>query len=628
MEKVFLYARRSNKKNQDRAISIEKQLEEMHKLCKEKWYEVLDTFQETQSGFKEWKRREFDRLLSSIKTRNVDNKWERVDRVIVYLASRLCRNSAEAYELQMLIENEVVVFESVTEIFAENLAGKRLLISALTTAIYESKEKSTEGKKNMDLTYSRGEIAWVCPYGYTKISKKEIQKQAKESEIVTEIFSLYSTWEYTYESLAEHLSTEWRTRMKRNRPRGNLWVRALTKPYEAKFSPKDVENILIKGFYVWNIVVTYKNLTTEEAKYFMGRYPDLWITQKTKQVSIDYSPIIKAKKPYEFLVKEDIYQKCLNVREKGNRRKPKEVEMNEDDIHPWKGILKCPCQKDTCDNPYHYFSFTSEKKKGKYIYYRCSGMSRKKCLLKKNQISEKEIDKLVTPILSQLVFTNKEVQEFAELFTISLQNDKKTKAEKIRELEKNLILVKEYKDGLMNEYRKEDFEDARKAIKKDIEDENKKILILEADIEREKNSDEEEEVVDIKKYVKRLQDIKSVLDEKIPSKKKGRLNWIFEYVVVNNWVLEDYKLNAILELLVLSNKKSSTHNSWWGWKSNVEVEPKESWTESQEHFPLLGTTQEGSSTQNRTEVLGFGDRCSNRWTIELYPHSMWGCGTR
>ena len=36
----------------------------------------------------------------------------------------------------------------------------------------------------------------------------------------------------------------------------------------------------------------------------------------------------------------------------------------------------------------------------------------------------------------------------------------------------------------------------------------------------------------------------------------------------------------------------------------------------------------GSSTQNRTEVLGFGDRCSNRWTIELYPHSMWGCGTR
>jgi hypothetical protein len=30
-----------------------------------------------------------------------------------------------------------------------------MLINALTAAIYESKEKSTEGKKNMDLTYSR-----------------------------------------------------------------------------------------------------------------------------------------------------------------------------------------------------------------------------------------------------------------------------------------------------------------------------------------------------------------------------------------------------------------------------------------------------------------------------------------
>lgn len=617
MEKVFLYARRSNKKNQDRAISIEKQLEEMYKVCKEKWYEVLDTFHETQSGFKEWKRKEFDRLLSSIKTRNVDNKWERVDKVIVYLASRLCRNSAEAYELQMLIENEVVVFESVTEIFAETLAGKRLLISALTTAIYESKEKSTEGKKNMDLTYNRGEIAWVCPYGYTKISKKKIEIQPKESEIVTEIFDLYSTWEYTYKSLAEYLTSEWRTRMKRNRPRGNLWVRALTKAYETGFEPKDVETILIKWFYSWNVVVTYKNLTTEEAKYFMGRYPDLWITPKTKQVSIDYSHIIKAKKPYEFLVKEDVYQRCIDIREKGNRRKSKEIEINENDIHPWKGILKCPCQKDTCDNPYHYFSFTSEKKKGKYIYYRCSGMSRKKCLLKKNQISENELDKLVSPILSQLVFTNKEIQEFADLFTISMQAWKKSKAEKIRELEKNLILMNEYRDGLLRDYRKEDFEDAKRAIRKDIEDENKKINILDADLEREKNSEEEEEVVDIKKYVKRLQDIKSVLDEKIPSKKKGRLNWIFEYVVVNNWVLEDYKLNAILELLILSNNKSSTHNSWWGWKSNVEVEPKESWTESQEHFPLLGTTPEGSPTRIRTLVNGFGDRYTNRCAMGL-----------
>ncbi len=622
MEKVFLYARRSNKKNQDRAISIEKQLEEMHKVCKEKWYEVLDTFQETQSGFKEWKRREFDRLLSSIKSRNIENKWERVDRVVVYLASRLCRNSAEAYELQMLIESEIVIFESITETFWENLEGKRLIINALTTAIYESKGKSTEWKKNMDLTYSRWEIAWVCPYGYTKISKKKIETNLNEAEIVREIFNLYSTWEYTYESLAQHLNSEWKKRIKRDRPRGDYWVRANTKPYETKFDHKAIENILIKWFYSWNIKVTYKKLTLEEAKYFMTSYPELWINPKTKEVTIDYSEIIKAKKPYEFLVTDDVYQNCIKYRNLWNRRNIKEVEINEDDIHPWRWLLKCPCQEKSCDNPYHYLSFTSEKKKGKYIYYRCSGISRGICYKTDdrytNVISEKEIDNLVRPILSKLVFSNEEIKAFKELFTMSIQNWKKTKVQKIRELEKNLIQIKEWKDRLIKEYRNEAYEEIKNDIRKDIDTETKKIKILEIDLEREKNSwEEDEEMVDIAKYVKRMQDIKSVLDEKIPSKKKGRLNWIFEYVVVKNWVLVDYKLNAILELLILSSNKSSTSDNWGGWNSDDEVEPKESWTESQEHFPLLGTTQEGSPTWIRTMVKGFGDPYTNHCAMGL-----------
>lgn len=147
MKKVFLYARKGNKRNRKLAIPIEKQLEEMRNFCKDRWYEIVEEFYENPNNTKDQLNEEHKRLIDAIKNRNIENKGDKIDSVIVYSALRLCRDTAEAYEIQLLIENEIVIFESVSEYTWEGLSWKRILLNLLITAIYENLEKIEKQKR-------------------------------------------------------------------------------------------------------------------------------------------------------------------------------------------------------------------------------------------------------------------------------------------------------------------------------------------------------------------------------------------------------------------------------------------------------------------------------------------------
>jgi len=105
-----------------------------------------------------------------------------------------------------------------------------------------------------------------------------------------------------------------------------------------KFNAKDIENILIKRFYYGHIDVTYKNLTKEEIDYFKTRYPDINSSSK-KTITIDYTHIIQLHKPYKFLIDEETFQECYNIRSGKDKKKLQfnrtEV-LDEDKIHPWR----------------------------------------------------------------------------------------------------------------------------------------------------------------------------------------------------------------------------------------------------------------------------------------------------
>lgn len=66
------------------------------------------------------------------------------------MASRLCRNREEARTIEEMIENETVSFRSLLEHYGDDLSSKERFIHDINRAIYESKYKSADAKKNMD----------------------------------------------------------------------------------------------------------------------------------------------------------------------------------------------------------------------------------------------------------------------------------------------------------------------------------------------------------------------------------------------------------------------------------------------------------------------------------------------
>lgn len=169
------------------------------------------------------------------------------------------------------------------------------------------------------------------------------------------------------------------------------------------------------------------------------------------------------------------------------------------------------------------------------------------------------MEELLKPVLEQLVFTDEEIKIFKDIFLLSLQDEKKTKEQVILELKNDIASQQGIKDAFMKQYREETFAPVKEDIKKDIETTMKHIELLQSTLEKEENSeDSNDEVADIKLYLERVKDLKSVINEPIPSKKQKRLQSIFDYVVIYNGNLLDYKLNPVLEYLLRCNIKSST----------------------------------------------------------------------
>lgn len=169
---------------------------------------------------------------------------------MVYMASRLCRNRKEARTIEEMMENETVGFLSLFEHYGSDLASKERFIHDINRAIYESKYKSADAKKNMDRAAKSGRLPRRLPYGY-KVegrgfnSRVVLDNDYDAAEIVQKTFDLYSTGQYGYDTLAAKLNELGYRRPKTVKVEGER--RSIIMPRE--FTLKDVEKILVKKFY-------------------------------------------------------------------------------------------------------------------------------------------------------------------------------------------------------------------------------------------------------------------------------------------------------------------------------------------------------------------------------------------
>lgn len=555
-KKVFIYARRSSLKNKSWSISIDIQVKEIQKECIEKWLIIEWIYKDNQSSYTAWKRDDFNQMLKELENRNIKWKWERIEYLYVYMTSRLARNRKEANLIVDLIEEENLQILSMNESYDEWLKWQKKLIDDLTSAIYESKEKSEKGKKNMDETQR---VKWKMtrrpPFWYKMEvdefwwNKMIINNDNNEAKIVKIIYENYATWNYTYKSISEYLNQNWYQKViinKKNKTKKNR-----------NFYTSDIENILINSLYYWKIVSKFKKLTNAEVKYFKAEY---WGIEFDKEIIIDYSNLIKETWNFEPIISVELFNQCLNIREWKKWKTKKVEDPSKWPIYLFRGILKCPCKSHIEKNINEYFRYTQEEKINKKYwsktnYYKCSWWN-SECVNK--SISEVKLEKQITEeFIDKIVFEKEEIDIFRDIIFLELKKLWEVKENAWKLLQTKIFNLKKDKEKYYDLYVNEDDEDFKKEhkknfkkIKDEIDGAENQLQNISAVIKG-----KEEYVKDYIFYINELwTDFKN-----FPKIRKSKMiKSFFEYIILEKesstkFNLVDFKLNPIFELAY--NKK-------------------------------------------------------------------------
>ncbi len=623
-KKVFLYARRSNEKNKQKTISLEIQLKEMEIYAKKKNYEIIWRFSEIKSSHTSWIRQDFTDMMSEITKRNILKKGEHVDTVIVYMVSRLSRNHKEWDLLAEMMRKEIVLIESLKEEISNTNAGKKKLRDLLSSAVTESDEKSTEGIKYMDITYSKWKFARKLPFWYkaveeNKIIKIEWDKEDRKDEIIKEVFSNYKLGTYTHESLAKKLNEEWFYKIREFKTKNKDWINESVLE-KSKLMDSDIEGILSNPIYMWRVEAVYWKkrfltedgvqwLTAEELTYFSDKYPHIQPVNWT--ITIDYTKFFK--NVYTPYTDERTFKACQQASQ-WKWRPSGELDR---DVHAWRGILRCNCEEHIKESPYTYKLYTSEghereRKKGivTYIYYKCT---RPKCHNK--NYSEILIEDEIKPILKKISFTDSEIKNFTKIFIAKLTDEKDDKETRIQEIKHRIKALEVKGNNLYEKFGVTSSPVMIARIEKDMEDTELEKIQLEKDLLELKNKPVKENTIDISNQLSLIQSLYKNIWKWSIRKKYKILHSIFEYIVFDNWKVVSYKFKPLFELIEKVRQKRNKKSSTLWDDTSESIKTKVEQIETQYDTGNLGDEpswdRDGNATENWTPAYGMKTRCPN-----------------
>lgn len=426
-----------------------------------------------------------------------------------------------------------------------------------------------------------------------------IDNDYNAAEVVRKAFELYSTGQYAYDTLADKLNELGYRYPKTVKIEGER--KSVVMP--RKLTLKDTGKFLVKKFYWGKVEQTFKNLINDEREYFSKFYGDK-MKPGAKSITIDYTDRIRECGTFTPLITRELFEKCEQIRNKKGRGESKDG-IETDSEYAWKGILRCPCKRTEWTEHSDLRSFTSETKIKKetgvaYRYYRCSNNIPLEC--GNAYMSERAIEKLImTEIISKLRMTPEEISLFEDIITLDLERLKSEKKDVSGELEASLKNARDdeayYKERVAEERDQEIREIAREKYEK-------------ARIEREKLENQIKVLPDVieddrKKIEERVGYIKEIGDNfptYATSKKKALLNAMFEYIVVYQKKVIQFRLKPFFELVY--NRKVLTGDLKSG--KNVRTDKKEI-PEPKTDLRSLDLP-DGSATENRTPVCGMKTR--------------------
>jgi site-specific DNA recombinase len=350
--KAIILARVSTEEQKDAGNSLPAQVDRLTNYAKLKDFEIGEIFSFDESAYKT-KRDEFDKILEYIKEQKekVAVCFDKVDR---FSRNIFDKRVTTLYELAMKDEIELH-FASDNLTITSNISATEKFHFGMNLGLakYYSDAISDSVKRSYEKMRRDGIYPSKPPLGYirkTDISgSKTIVPDSEKAHIVVKLFELYSTGNYSLETLLQEA-----IRMGLKTSGGLIPPRSL------------MENIINDTFYYG-------------------------IAQSAQHPPYPHK--------YECLISKDLYDKCKAVKDKKRTNRPKF--LSKDFI--FKTLLTCK----NCG-----CSMTPEmhkKDSGRiFIYYSCTNAKR---ICKRGYVSEKKLLEPIYELLGRFKKITNEVQE-------------------------------------------------------------------------------------------------------------------------------------------------------------------------------------------------------------------------
>lgn len=381
---AIIFARVSSEDQRD-GFSLDAQVSLAQKYAKEKGLKIIRIWKVQESASKEDSRKKFFEMIKYIQENNIKHAvFDKVDRAV--------RGLRAAAEIEQLIRENEVSFHFPREnliLNQESLPQEKFRFSLGTViAKYYIDNLKTEINKGLNQRTENGYWNGLAPFGYSNVRQNGraiLEVNPFEAGLVRDVFSFYSTGNYTYQMLADYIQTKLQE----------------VGPDESRSCTKRlIETILTNPIYYGMMRV--------RKKLYKGKH--------------------------EPLINKELFDSCQKIR--GIRSQQYKSNRKGIIVKPFMGFLTCGC----CGHAITGETAVKNSEK-KYTYYRCANH---KCIEHKKRINETDLlRQLIFAFEPFAKWTPKATDAFiellqgqiekAELFTGELETKVARAREEVRE---------------------------------------------------------------------------------------------------------------------------------------------------------------------------------------------------
>lgn len=385
MNKAVLYTRVSSDEQRKSGYSLDYQKKQGEEYAQKKELNIVKIFSESYTAKKPG-RPMFNEMLKYVKKNKISH--------IIFLKSdRASRNGVDSAQLVYMAERDMFNIHLIQDGLCLNSRSKPtdFLIFEISNCMsnFYPRNLSIDVSTKMREKAEQGYYPSHAPVGYSNVrirKRSYLQINPEKAPFIIRAFELYSTGQYSYESLAKQLRQE------------GFFISKTVKC--GKSNIEDIlNNPIYIGDFVWN-----------GQRYFNAKH----------------KPIIS----------RELYNACQQIikeRSTGKGTKHDFIYSN---------LLKC--KKCGC-------YLVGEIKKGKYIYYHCTGNKGGNCK-KGSYIREEKIEASILEVLNKFYLSEETLELVKKCFKEEITKQNSYNEQRLKKLEENINKQKSRLNKLFNLY--------------------------------------------------------------------------------------------------------------------------------------------------------------------------------